>query len=379
MRWPATLFVDQTGALGGAELCLYDIVTRWQGRCAVVTFDEGPFPERLRAAGVEVISIDVGLSSRKDSGPLGLLGDIGRSVRAAHAVSRLARDFEILSANTQKAAAIVALASLTSGVPFVVQLHDILSAEHFSKSSLSIAARALRRANRVIADSEASRAAWHSLGGDGRKTDVVYYGFDKPSVQPAVHVRSALGVDPDTMLVGHFSRISPWKGQDIFLEAVARVPDVDAILVGAPLFGEEDLLLQLRSLAEQLGISDRAHFLGFREDVSDLMAACDVTVHSSTASEPFGRVIVESMLVGTPVIAADSGGPQEIICSGVDGWLTSPGEASELAATLTAVANNRDQCVAFGTAAKNSAERRFGMDRYLEQIREIHEAAAELA
>lgn len=376
MTWPAVLFVDQTGQLGGAELCLLDLVTRWEGRSAVLTFEDGPFPERLRSAGIDVRTLDAGMASRKDSGVREFIGDLGRSFTAIRAIAGLADEFDVLSANTQKAAATVAVASRISGTPFVAQLHDLLTSEHFSPSSLAIATRALRRAEKVVADSAATCAAWEARGGDPERTEIVYYGFTRPATRPPLEVRAELGLDPAAFLVGHFSRISPWKGHDVFLEALARVPSVVAIIAGAPLFGEDDVEVALREQAQRLGINERVTFLGFRSDVPDLMSACDLSVHSSTTPEPFGRVIVESMFVGTPVIAADAGGPREIVRPGVDGWLTTPGEVEALAAAILDAATDRERCRSTGAAASTRVESRFGMDRYVERMRTIHAEAA---
>ena len=104
----------------------------------------------------------------------------------------------------------------------------------------------------------------------------------------------------DRFVIGHFSRLSPWKGQHILLEALVHCPaDVVAILVGDALFGEQDYVQTLKAQVESLGLQNRVHFLGFRSDIVPLMHACDVVAHTSTAPEPFGRVIAEAMLCRT--------------------------------------------------------------------------------
>ena len=76
------------------------------------------------------------------------------------------------------------------------------------------------------------------------------------------------------------------------------------LLVGDALFGEYEYLEQLHHQVKRLGLGDRVHFLGFRSDIPQLMSLCDLIAHTSTAPEPFGRVIVEGMLCGKPVVAA---------------------------------------------------------------------------
>jgi glycosyltransferase involved in cell wall biosynthesis len=153
-------------------------------------------------------------------------------------------------------------------------------------------------------------------------------------------------------------RIAPWKGQDVFLRAFAEAfPDGDerAVIVGAPLFGEEEYEWSLRVLVGELGLADRVELRGFREDVAAELAEVDALVHASVIPEPFGRVIVEGMAAGLPVLAAGAGGPDEIVTEGVDGLLYPPGDAAALAATLRRVAADQALAERLGRAAVERA------------------------
>jgi glycosyltransferase involved in cell wall biosynthesis len=131
-------------------------------------------------------------------------------------------------------------------------------------------------------------------------------------------------------------RITPWKGQDVFLAAFADAfpngPE-RAVIVGSAMFGaeEEQFADELRRIAERLGIADRTEFRGFRENVVAEMQGFNVIVHASITPEPFGQVIVEAMSAGTPVVASRAGGPEEIISDGENGLLYQPGDHRELA------------------------------------------------
>ena len=82
------------------------------------------------------------------------------------------------------------------------------------------------------------------------------------------------------------------------------------------------------------GSVDRVVFRGFREDVWAELSQIHLLVHCSLIPEPFGQVVVEGMAAGVPVIAADAGGPAEIITHNVDGILTAPGDVAALAAAM---------------------------------------------
>ncbi len=92
-------------------------------------------------------------------------------------------------------------------------------------------------------------------------------------------------------------------------------------------------------MVESEGLANRAHFLGFRDDVPALMKGVDIVAHTSIAPEPFGRVVVEGMLAGKPVIAARDGGVTEIIDDGRDGLLVPSGDANALAAAIRQLAD----------------------------------------
>ena len=109
-------------------------------------------------------------------------------------------------------------------------------------------------------------------------------------------------------------RLSRWKGQEVLLDAMARLarPDVCCVLVGADQ-GRRRYTAELVRLAERLGVADRLRFAGECDDMPAAMMLADVVVHASTAPEPFGRVVIEAQAMARPVIASDLGGPVETV------------------------------------------------------------------
>lgn len=335
------LFLDQSGHLGGAELCLLDIAQPYGDSCRVALFSAGPFQQRLIAAGIPVsILAEQGIQVRKEGGLAQGLSSLGQLFPLIQQVSRLARRYDLIYANTPKALIVGAIASILSRRPLVYHLHDIISPAHFSRVNRTLLITLANRfASQVIANSTASQAAFISAGGNPALCAVVYNGFQPEAYQvPAAErhqIKSTLGLESQ-FLIGHFSRLSPWKGQHVLIEALTHCPEnVTALLVGDALFGEESYVQQLHEQVEQLGLRSRVKFLGFRTDIPPLMSACDLVVHSSTAPEPFGRVIVEAMLCGTPIVAAAAGGATELIDDGKTGWLCPPDQPQQLAKIIS--------------------------------------------
>ncbi|MEO0540561.1 MAG: glycosyltransferase [Cyanobacteria bacterium P01_A01_bin.105] len=180
-----------------------------------------------------------------------------------------------------------------------------------------------------------------------------------------------------SFLVGHFSRLSPWKGQHVLIEALALCPpQIGAMFVGDALFGEEKYVEELKALAKALGVCDRVCFLGFQSQVLPLMRACNLLAHTATAPEPFGRVIVEGMLCGRPVVAAADGGALELIDHGRTGWLTPPGNASSLAEILTMSYHTPALTAIIARQGQLVAQERFNLTEINAQIQHVLLTAA---
>lgn len=368
-------FLDQSGKPGGAELCLLDIAKPYRNSSLVGLFADGPFKDLLQQQQIPVeVLASQSLQVRKESSFIQGLSSLGQLAPLIGQVVKKARDYDFIYANTQKALVVGAISSWLSRRPLVYHLHDILSAEHFSRTNLTTAiALANRFASLVIANSQASQTAFVAAGGRPQLVHVVYNGFD-PELYQRSHplgIKQQLGWD-GKFLVGHFSRLAPWKGQHILLEALTHCPqDVAAILVGDALFGEQDYVQYLHQQVTALGLEQRVKFLGFRSDVVPLMAACDLVAHTSTAAEPFGRVIVEAMLCGRPIVAAQAGGAIELVEPGKTGWLVPPGDALQLAKAIATCRQQPEWAQSVAQQAQITASQRFNLAEINQQIAEL--------
>ena len=368
------LFLDQSGKLGGAELCLADIAQPFSETSLVGVFAEGPFPDYLRGHNISVnVLSDHALAIQKDSGLLAGVKSLNRLAPLVMTVARLSKQYDLIYANTQKALVVGALASFISGRPLVYHLHDIVSADHFSLTNRRIIVVLANRAALIIANSQASCEAFIQAGGKAEKVHVIYNGFNLETYSHRLtHQKSlrndlihsiAVSREVCPFIVGHFSRLSPWKGQHVLIEALQYCPEnVVAVLVGDALFGEQNYVSQLHQQIKRLNLEHRVHFLGFRSDIPQLMAACNLVTHTSTAPEPFGRVIVEAMLCGTPAVAAAAGGAVELIDHGQTGWLTPPGNVQKLAEVINVCQRHPSRAQVLAQTAQTQAYQRFSLD-----------------
>ena len=371
------LFLDQSGKPGGAELCLIDIAKPYGNHALVGLFADGSFKTLLQQhhIPVEVLATQP-IQVRKQSNLLQSLGSLWQLAPLLAKVVKIAKKYDLIYANTQKALVIGALASFFARRPLVYHLHDILSPEHFSQINLRVAVNLANRfASLVITNSQASQTAFIKAGGRSELTTIVYNGFESKNYftceSDIKQLRQELGIDSN-FVVGHFSRLAPWKGQHILIAALAQCPpQVTAILVGDALFGEEDYVKQLHQQVAALGLENRVKFLGFRSDVPQLMAACNLVAHTSTSPEPFGRVIVEAMLCGRPVVAAKAGGAMELVEHGINGFLVTPGESEELSQIITTCMLEKEQTATIANNARDIASQRFELGNINQQIDQL--------
>ncbi|MBV9385105.1 MAG: glycosyltransferase [Chroococcidiopsidaceae cyanobacterium CP_BM_ER_R8_30] len=372
------LFLDQSGKPGGAELCLIDIAKPYRDRCLVGLFIDGPFRHFLEQQHIPVQILGTqSLQVRKSSSLLEGLGSVRQLVPMIAQVAKTAREYNLIYANTQKALVVGALASFISRRPLVYHLHDILSVDHFSQTNRRLAVTLANRfASLVIANSKASQAAFIEAGGHPDITEVVYNGFepelyDTPESNNPSLLRQELGLE-EQFVVGNFSRLSPWKGQHVLIEALTHCPsDVTAIFIGDALFGEQDYVKQLHERVKALGLEERVQFLGFRSNIAQLMAVCDLVAHTSTRPEPFGRVIVEAMLCGRPIVATQSGGAIELVEPGINGFLIPPDAPQELAQVIINCRDQPQHTATIAHHARNTASQRFHLININQQITQL--------
>lgn len=371
------LFLDQTGKLAGAERVLLDLVKPYKTECLIGLFEDGPFRELLEKQNTPVtILASKPIEVRRESSLLQGLSSLGKFFPLLLKVIKLSRDYDVIYANTPKAMVIGALASAFSNRPFVYHLHDILTPEHFSSTNRRlIVTLANRFASKVIAVSQAAQNAFIAAGGKAELVQVIYNGFEADKFQgfetERDSVREELGFT-DKFIVGHFCRLSPWKGQDVLLEALSHCPDdIVAVFVGDALFGEEEYATQLKEQVTKLNLVSRVKFLGFRRDVPRLMTGCDLVAHTSTAPEPASRVLVETMLAGKPLVASRNGGTTELVQEDKMGWLFPSGDATALAQIINERYQQPEHTSKIATQAQTMAGELFKLEKNQQEVTQL--------
>ena len=264
-------------------------------------------------------------------------------------------------------------ASLAGGErPLVLSVHNLVRAD-ISGSLKALFYRraetlAVRRADRVLAPSaEIAKHLGTTIPGSAGKIEVLLLGVGEapPSQRTRAQVRADLGVDQGPLAVTA-ARLHPQKDLPTMLRAIARAPEVRLVVLGeGPLAGE------LRDLCASLGIEDRVFFVGFRDDVFEVMRAADVFVLSSVW-EAVALAVQEAVLVKLPVVATDVGGIPELITDRHSGRLVPPGDPAALALAIEEVLAAPEEARSYADAASEKLQRSFSTESMLARLKVIY-------
>jgi len=192
--------------------------------------------------------------------------------------------------------------------------------------------------------------------------------FDEPADRRAI--RERLGVAPDEVLAFQAAALAPHKSQTDLLRAAALARG-DAPRLTVWIAGEGPLRGALEEEQRALGLGTVVRFLGFREDVNDLLRAADLFVVSSYL-EGMGTATLDAMAAGLPVVATRVGGIPEIVDDGVTGILVPPRDPGALGAAMVRLAGDAALRARFGVAGR-ARVREFSADRTEERTRALYD------
>ena len=295
------------------------------------------------------------------------------AVRALTRVLKSGR-YDLLHAHGLRAGMDGVLAARRARVPAVVTLHNQIvpdiSGDFRAKAFGWVEPFVVRASARTFVPSAAMRA--HLIGKAGipaGRVEVLYAGTGETPVpqRSRDEVRAELGVAPGDRMIVSAARLRPQKALHIMIDALASLPaDVSLAVVG-----EGALLGQLEAAADGLGIRDRVHFLGFRDDVADYVAAADVFCLSSVW-EGVPLAAQEAVLLGVPVVSTDVGGLPELIVDGVSGRLVPKNDSRALAKALEETLSDAPLRQRFAAAARAHYGKHFSRDAILDRLRHLY-------
>jgi len=270
----------------------------------------------------------------------------------------------------------VGLASVT-GAKSVVHVHVAWSEGYSAPAKWGV-----RNADAVFSISKFVTETVVRTGTDRERVYTILNGIDPSRWDPDVRpegLRRELSVPLDAPLLVSVSRLFGEKGQRELLRALARVraqiPDVRLLIVGADALEVHgsSFTVELKVLAQELGIADRVVFTGERSDIPRVMAACDVFTMPSW-EEPFGLVFLEAMAMRRPVVALNNGGTPEVVEHGRSGLLAAPRDIEALADAIVTLLKDRELRERMGSYGRSRVLDYFNASRMARDAGDAYQA-----
>ena len=364
------LYISPTSQIGGGEqslLGLLKTIDRKRFIPLVLCPGEGPLMSEIKQHNIDTQSFSV---PRLKS--LNIVSIIQAAQQLMSIIEK--EGVQLIHGNGSRVNLIGGIAGRLKGVPVIWHCRNLIVPGMVDWERIF-----LRLPSLIITNSYAVSKRFSSGSVVPPKVRVVYNGVDieifSPKVNP-VMIRDELKIGKEETLIGLIGRIGEGKGHKYFLQAAQLVTqscnNCRFLIVGDTIFGEgkswkDDLI----KLANDLKISSRIIFTGYRSDVPHIMASLDILV-LATEAEPFGRVLIEAMASGKPVVATNAGGVPEVVIDGKTGFLISPRSSQEMADAIVKLIKDSSLRNLMGEAGRQRAQDIFNLMMTTKCIEELY-------
>jgi glycosyltransferase involved in cell wall biosynthesis len=360
------LHTIETGGPGGAESVLLALASRIDTsrfRSLVLLPHSGWLQNKLREKGIPVHLAK---------------SNAWYDLRLPRALARLIRQekVDLIHSHLGDQNFYSCLAGCVTGSKILVTYHGSPQCSETERLRSAIKLWFVRRsADAIVVVSDYLKQSFLDLGFPADRIVRIHNGVDvnRFAVAPAGKLRGELNCQNGTKLIGMVANLRESKGYEHFIQAARTVcdsmPQARFVAIGDthPTIGQ-----RMRDLVEKMSLEDRFFFLGFREDVPDILRDLDVFVLSSV-SEGFSIATVEAMASGKPVVVTRSGGPQEIVEDGSTGWLVPPADPAALAGKICELLANPASAAALGRSARAKVEATFTIEGMVREYEHLYE------
>ena len=367
------LFVSHDPRLYGAQKSLLDLILGLNKdlfKPIVLESREGPLTEILRKNDIETLSFPfefwVGANLKKTFFRAVKLIQVSKNIEVQ--VRPLQPD--LIYTNT----AVIPIGGISAKklkIPHIWHIREFvqqdLGVNYDFGTILSMKFMSLS-SERIICNSQAIKQKLSQYI-PGKKLTLVYNGFLDSSNTPSPPNKDFSRTRPFSLcMVGS---VTPHKGHGDALLAVNFLKE-KGINTRLRIVGDGPAaeMAKLKELSRKLNISANVHFEGFREDINSVFFSSDATLVCSR-QEAFGRVAVESMAAGTPVIGTNTGGLPEVVEDRITGFLYPPGDIPSLAEKIQTLLNNPSLYNSFSAAGYLSVYKKFTKQRYVTELEKI--------
>jgi glycosyltransferase involved in cell wall biosynthesis len=230
-----------------------------------------------------------------------------------------------------------------------------------------------RLITQIVANSQATGRRFRDHGQN--KVSIVHNGVNLKWFQD-LSVRLPALADGSRQIILVVARLSRWKRHDIILSAFEQIgaahPSAHLVFIGPSDPDERSWSDQLMALAGKSPFHERIHWMGAVDDPRPWYHAATLVLLASQG-EPFGRVLVEAMACGLPVVATRAGGVPEIVRDGIDGLLVPTGNSDVLSAAVIKLLSENELRYKMGANGRERSKA-FSIERHVHLMRELFDA-----
>ncbi len=356
------LHLIETGGPGGAERMLLDLAAHMGPgyESTIGLLRSGWLQSQVISSGIPCVMID-----GTGRGDLGVLLRLARVVRECQIGLIHAHEFYMN--------AMGAIVSRLTGIPLIATVHGKGYYPDRRRRRMIYRVSAAQAAKVVAVSQDLRQFFCRTTGTPVNRVQVIYNGIDFShfrSLRRDPGLLESCGIPRDAPIVGTVGNLYPVKGQVHLVRAMRIIlgshPDTHAVILGSG--GQEGLL---RSEATSLGIQDRIHLLGYREDAPRWLAAMNVFTLPSI-SEGLPLSLLEAMAAGLPAVVTGVGGMPEVVQDEQTGYIVPPADPEALARRILLLLENPVLARDLGTAGCHVVRTRFSQDRMLTQYRSMY-------
>ena len=366
MKTRTVLYLNHAAYIGGAEIALLDLMTHMDRNkySPVVLVPNGTLADALRRLHVRCVPIPVlpGLNRYTLPEFLGKLPQLISLIRREQPA--------LIHANTNFASLYSGAISKIIKIPSIGLIQDI--------EPLGRMGRLLVRQNtKTIAISEAVRKYLIEEHVPEENITRIHHGVDLKKYQPRTGNDAQDSSSISDVIIGIVGQMGERKGHLYLLEAMKSLigvyPHIKLWIVGKePSQSAEHYTESLHDYVRTHQLEPYVKFFGFRSDIPDILKKLDILILSSL-QEPFGKIVIEAMATGKPVIASKVGGVPEIVMEGKTGFLVPPGDSDSLYHALKQLVSEPKTRQQMGIEGRDRVERLFSIEKTVRSTERLYE------
>ncbi len=362
-----------TDLYGAAKILLYVIgIFKDQGyNILIILPGDGPLKIALEKLGFQVEITNLGILRRKHFTPYGVFNRFKRLYKSYRFLKKIHQreKIDLIYSNTL-AVIVGAVFSRRKKIPHCWHIHEIIASPRFLVRFLARWIDSSTQNPIMVSDAVATH--WNKFL--KKATPVVIHNgiVYSPYYEPKIEARRDLQLPIGKIIITMVGRINPGKGQSFFLEIakelIQKHKNIHFLMVGDPYPGYEQILESINSYICQNNLKSHVEYLGFREDIPEILKASDIFVLPSILPDSFPTVVLEAMATGLPVVATRSGGVEEMIKDGETGFLIDIGDSKMGVERLSTLITQPENAQNMGKRGQIEVMHNYSYERFTQNI-----------